>query len=145
MFEQELRAYCREAERALACDKPHREAFRRFIEKSAREYQSERPDATFDELRALLGDPRDAAALFMDTLPPGTAEEWRKKETRRKNAARLIVGVLIAALMALLVFFCTNKGVFFVKTTIIDYGETYEDDVSQVPTIPPVEQREVEN
>lgn len=98
MFEQELRAYCREAERALACDKPHREEFRRFIEKSAREYQSERPDANFDELRALLGDPRDAAALFMDTLPPGTAEEWQRKTRRRRRLAALAVALVVAAL-----------------------------------------------
>ena len=50
--------------------------------------------------RNILGSPEDAAAAFMETLPPGTAEHWagvRKRRLRLVVAAVCLVFALRGA------------------------------------------------
>ena len=75
MYEQEIKSYCPQAQKYLACEKKQRDRFDRLIADSANEFLKESPGSTFEELRAVLGEPQEAAALYMESLPAGTARQ----------------------------------------------------------------------
>ena len=62
MYEQEIKSYCHQAQKYLACEKKQRDRFDRLIADSANEFLKESPGSTFEELRAVLGEPQEAAA-----------------------------------------------------------------------------------
>lgn len=122
MFERELSAYCAEAERSLQCSKAQKQKFRRHIWDCAQDYLTEQPGADFDEVRGMLGEPQEAAALYMDTLPGDTALRWQ--QARRIRRVLLIAALALAAavLAGSLLYLDRSSGLVIIntKTTYID-------------------------
>lgn len=129
MFERELNAYCAEAERFLQCGRADQKRFRRHIRDCAQDYLNEQPGAAFDEVRRMLGEPQEAAALFMDTLPEGTVQRWRKARRHRRRLPILVLALAIALLAGLLILRWRARAAVLVttETTITDYGESYDE------------------
>ena len=97
MDEKELKQYCRRAKKHLFCGAGERAQFEQYITQCARDFLGEHPQATFEDLEAALGTPEQAAASFMETLPPGTVEQYRKK--RRIRLGIMTGGVVLAFLL----------------------------------------------
>ncbi|MDD4850379.1 MAG: hypothetical protein PHO10_06730 [Gemmiger sp.] len=135
MYEKELNEYWNQVEKHLACGKPQREELRRYIEKNVQDTLAEQPNISFAEMESLLGSPKDAAADFMETLPPDTAQEWEKQKHRRKRVTIAVVGVVAALLLGLVIYYYAIKGVAIVKTSTLvvslEEGMPY-------PTLPPI-------
>lgn len=129
MFERELNAYCAEAERFLQCGRADQKRFRRHIRDCTQDYLNEQPGAAFDEVRGMLGEPQEAAALFMDTLPEGTVQRWRKARRHRRRLPILVLALAIALLAGLLIRRWRARAAVLVttETTITDYGESYDE------------------
>ena len=134
MYEKELKAYCRRATAKLHCSRAQRAAFKAQVYAGAQDFLAEQPDAPFAQVQAVLGAPEEAAAAYMESLPPGTAERWRKRQ-------RTLLITLVAAALALAIavgVLWYTKGIFIIntKTTIIDSGEISES--FEFPTSPPI-------
>ena len=64
----------------------------------------------------MLGSPEDAAAAFMETLPPGTAEHWAGVRKRRLRLVVAAVCLVFALLVGVIAFFWTTHGVVLIET-----------------------------
>ena len=107
-----------------------------YIAQCARDFLEECPQATLEDLEAALGTPEQAAASFMETLPPDTVEQYRKK--RRIRLGIMTGGVVLAFLLMVgvlvYVWKANNTIVITVETTIgyLEEGEPF-------PTARPLE------
>lgn len=125
MFDKDLNSYLRAANRALPCGAA-RTAFARYVNEVAQDVLRNDPGADFAAVTEQLGPtPRQAAADFVDSQPPETQARWEAAGRRRKRMIWLAVGLVIAVLAAIAVFFIATKGVLVVntETTYIDLGD----------------------
>ena len=83
----------------------------------------------------MLGSPKDAAELYMSTLPHGTAERWERRRRRFHHLCTAAVCSLLAILIGLVVFFINTDGIVIIKTSDTI---TYLDEGQPVPTPHPV-------
>jgi len=101
-----------------------------FILQKIRE---EQPEITADEIREFLGEPRDVARMFLDTLDPVRVERYRK---RKKWFIRLLIGVLTVALCGALYaayyFLTTPQCIYEQVTYIYESREASPDDPKAV-------------
>lgn len=126
MFEKELQAYLKEAAPALPCAEA-RSAFAAYVRGVAREVCGETTDADFSPVAVQLGSrPGQAARDFVDSQSPQTLARWNVAAHNRKFRLRLVVGLVIAVLASVILFFVATKGVMVVtrETTIINWGDT---------------------
>ena len=126
MFDKDLNSYLRTANRALPCGAA-RTAFARYVSEVAQDVLRNDPGADFAAVTEQLGPtPRQAAEDFLESQPPETLARWEAEGRRRKRMICLAVGLVIAALAAIVIFFIVTKGVMVVntKTTYIDFGDT---------------------
>lgn len=136
MDEKELKQYCRRAKKHLFCGAEERAQFEQYIAQCARDFLEECPQATLEDLEAALDTPEQAAASFMETLPPDTVEQYRKK--RRIRLGIMTGGVVLAFLLMVgvlvYVWKANNTIVITVETTIgyLEEGEPF-------PTARPLE------
>lgn len=136
MYERDVKQYCRRASSLLTCSRAQRQAFDRLIARSVQDYLQEQPDASWPEVEQMLGSPEDAAAAFMETLPPGTAEHWVGVRKRRLRLVVAAVCLVFALMVGVIAFFWTTHGVALIETqtTIV-----YEPSGSPFTTAPPLE------
>lgn len=126
MFEKERDAFLKAAHPALPCAEA-RSAFARYVGEVAQDVLTNAPGTDFSAVAAQLGPtPRQAAADFVDSQPPETQARWAAAGKRQRRTARLAVGLVIAVLVAVAVFFLVTEGVLVVntETTYIDFGDT---------------------
>ena len=125
MFDKDLNSYLRTANTALPCGAA-RTAFARYVSEVAQDVLRNDPGADFAAVTEQLGPtPRQAAEDFVDSQPPETQARWEAAGRRRKRMIWLAVGLVIAVLAAVAVFFLLTKGVLVVntETTYIDLGD----------------------
>ena len=125
MFDKDLNRYLRTANRALPCGAA-RTAFARYVNEVAQDVLRNDPGADFAAVTEQLGPtPRQVAEDFVDSQPPETQARWEATGRRRKRMIWLAVGLVIAVLAAIAVFFIATKGVLVVntETTYIDLGD----------------------
>lgn len=96
---RELKPYLRQVARALYCPRGQRAQFLGDLERMAADFLSGKSDATAQEVREFLGDPRELAQSYLDTLEPETVEGYRKKR-------RVIQYCLIGLGVAVVLFAC---------------------------------------
>lgn len=126
MFEKERDAFLKAARQALPCPEA-RSAFARYVSEVAQDVLTNVPGVDFAAVAAQLGPtPRQAAADFVDSQPSETQARWAAAGKRKRRTARLAVGLVIAVLVAVAVFFLVTEGVLVVntETTYIDFGDT---------------------
>lgn len=124
MYERDVKQYCRRAGSLLSCSRAQRQAFDRLIARSVQDYLQEQPDASWPEIEQMLGSPEDAAAAFMETLPPGTAEHWADVRKRRLRLVVAAVCLVFALLVGVIAFFWTTHGVVLIETQTTIVYET---------------------
>ncbi len=125
MFDKDLNSYLRTANTALPCGAA-RTAFARYVSEVTQDVLRNDPGADFAAVTEQLGPtPRQAAEDFADSQPPETQARWEAAGRRRKRMIWLAVGLVIAVLAAIAVFFIATKGVLVVntETTYIDLGD----------------------
>lgn len=133
MYEREVKDYCRRAGSLLACGRAQRQRFDHLTRQSVQDYLQEAPDAPWPEVEQVLGSPAEAAGAFMETLPPGAAEQWAAAHKRRQRLAVVFVGLVLVLLAGIVVFFFATKGVVIIETEKTIY---YLDDSSSMPPLP---------
>jgi len=111
MYEKELKHYYREAKPYLFCNKPYRKEFERYIADSAHDFLADKPDASFWELRCMLGEPEEAAGFFMDSLPTGTATHFKRIRRRIRCLVNVLMGTLFLVLFAVVFAFLIKDGI----------------------------------
>ncbi len=94
-MEQVLEQYCQQLNALLPCPPEDAKRCIADVRQSAKRLREEQPEITADEIREFLGEPRDVARMFLDTLDPVRVERYRK---RKKWFIRLLIGVLTVAL-----------------------------------------------
>lgn len=88
--------YFRRLNRFLNCPKILREPFLHQTRQMAEDFVQGKPDATAQEVADFLGDPRELAQGFLETLEPEVLERHQK---RKKLFWVGLVAVLAAALV----------------------------------------------
>ena len=73
-----LSNYYNSLERLLKCPKEQRGRFLEQTRRMAEDYMQGNPDATPQEVTDFLGDPRELAREFLDTLDPELLERYQK-------------------------------------------------------------------
>lgn len=136
MYEREVKDYCRRAGSLLACGRAQRQRFDRLTRQSVQDYLQEAPDAPWPEVEQVLGSPAEAAGAFMETLPPGAAEQWAGAHRRRLRLTAAAVCLAFALLVGVVVFYFVTKGVVIIETQKTIY---YLDEDASMPSLPDLE------
>ena len=111
----------------LDCPRALRRPFLRRTRQMAEDFVQEKPNAGVEDVADYLGDPRELAQGFLETLDPEMLERYHRQ---KKLLLRGCIALLAVALVAVSVF-----GIFFKKTpvnlemteTIVIYGDlTYK-------------------
>lgn len=123
----DMSGYLHSLESFLDCPKTTRRPFLDRTRRMIQDFIQSKPDATSQEVANFLGDPRELAQGFLETLDPEMLERYHR---RKKFLLRGCIALLAVALVAVSVF-----GIFFKKTpvnlemteTIVIYGDlTYK-------------------
>ena len=94
---KELLQYHRQVRKALDCPKPMRDRFLADARRMTDNFFAENPGATMGELQSAIGKPNQLAAMFLDSVDSDTVDRYRKRKSRVK---RLAVMMLAAAFVA---------------------------------------------
>lgn len=134
MYERELKAYCKQVEKHLPGGAEHRAAYQAYLLDSAEEILHDTPVASFDELQTALGTPEEIAEAYQSTLPPEQLAAWAAQQKRRKHLMVGLIGLILAVLAGLVVYYYVVRGVVVVEQTTIIYPEGAYSDASEIPT-----------
>jgi len=95
---RELKLYYKEVTRHLHCARNMRKNFIAETQRMAEDYAASNPDATFPQLKEFLGDPKDLAETFNQTLSPEHIVQYRK----RRICIRIsMIAILVAVVVAI--------------------------------------------
>lgn len=97
-MEQQMEQYCRKVRTFLQC--PPADARRCIddVQRTAERLRQEAPEISQDEIEDFLGEPKEVARMFQDTLDPVRVDRYRR---RRKLLFRaLISGLALFATIA---------------------------------------------
>lgn len=97
----ELLNYRRQVGKNLNCPKPMRDKFLIDTKRMTDDFLAENPGATLDELQSAIGEPDALAAMFLEGADSDAVERYRKRKSRMK---RLAVILLAAAFVAVTAF-----------------------------------------
>lgn len=124
MFEKELRIYLKSAASSLPCSEA-KKLFADYVYSVSQDICSANMEKDFSSVLAQLGtDPQQTAHDFIESQPQKTIAKWNAAACRRNFLLKLAVGLTIAAMTVLVVFFVVTKGVWIIntKTTYTDVG-----------------------
>lgn len=93
-----IERYLRDVGKALPCVRRTRRAMMEGLRQELAEFAESAPDAPFETLCEMFGDPETAASQLLDGV-----DEAELRRTRNKK--RVLIGVCIAACAAIAVFF----------------------------------------
>ena len=130
---QVLEQYCQQLNALLPCPPEDAKRCIADVRQSAKRLREEQPEITADEIREFLGEPRDVARMFLDTLDPVRVERYRR---RKKRFIRLLIGVLTVALCGAL-----YAAYYFLTTPQCVYTEEFY--VSEPQELPPDDPRAI--
>lgn len=123
-MEQQMEQYCRKVKTFLQC--PPADARRCIddVQRTAERLRQEAPGISQDEIEDFLGEPKEVARMFQDTLDPVQVDRFRR---RRKLLFGVLIGVLLVGLLGALYtayyFIVTPQCTY---TEIIHIGEPYQ-------------------
>ena len=130
---QVLEQYCQQLNALLPCPPEDAKRCIADVRQSAKRLREEQPEITADEIKEFLGEPRDVARMFLDTLDPVRVERYRR---RKKRFIRLLIGVLTVALCGAL-----YAAYYFLTTPQCVYTEEFY--VSEPQELPPDDPRAI--
>lgn len=97
----DMSSYFHSLEHFLDCPKTARRPFLDRTRQMVSDFIQNKPDATFQEVADFLGDPKELARGFLDTLDPDMLEHYHR---RKKLLHWGCVAVLAVALVAVTVW-----------------------------------------
>lgn len=96
-----LKEYARRLEHALNCPRPQRLYFLSEAGRMAEDFRQGHPTATPQEVCAFLGDPKELALTFLESLDP---EELRRYRTKQRNIRWGLTILAVVVTLLLCVF-----------------------------------------
>ncbi len=109
-----LDKYCRKLKRELCCPRKLKNGFVRDARRMAEDFIKGNPGVSFDEVKRLLGEPRELAGYFMQTLDPAVISR-HKRNTRAAAVTAVSFALLIAAACMAFTVYASNER----KTAVI--------------------------
>ena len=123
-MEQQMEQYCRKVKVFLRC--PPADASRCIadVRRTAEQLRQEAPEISQDEIEEFLGEPKEVARMFQDTLDPVRVEWYHR---RKRLLLGLLVGVLLLGVLGALYFaYCVREKLQFTYTETFYIGEEVE-------------------
>lgn len=117
-----LKGYYRQLERSLNCPRPQRLYFLSQASLMVEDYLQGNPKATPEEVCAFLGDPKDLARAFLESLDPDLLRQY---QTKRKNAKWYLIlfSAVSILFLCILSFYLLNRPMKMqVADTVTIYG-----------------------
>lgn len=115
--------YFRTLERLLDCPNSLRKSFLSQTRRMAEDFVQGMPDATVQEVSDYLGDPRELAQGFLETLDQDMLERYHR---RKKFLLRGCIVVLAVALAAAIVWglrLWNTQSIEIIETTTVIYHD----------------------
>ncbi len=132
-MDKQLKEYYKQIEKALDCPKDMRESFLRETKKMAEDFLAEKPDATFDEVKNFIGEPRELAITFEKSSDRELIEAYRKRKQFIKRALIALAAVIFIAVVAFSIYAANIRmnAVITREDTIIIYEDGSSEIISQ--------------
>ena len=123
-MEQQMEQYCRKVKAFLRCPTADAKRCIADVRRTAMRLRQEAPEITPEEIEGFLGEPKEVARMFQDTLDPVRVERYRR---RKKLLLGLLVGVLLLGVLGALYFaYCVREKLQFTYTETFYIGEEVE-------------------
>ena len=129
-MDKQLKEYYKQIEKALDCPKDTRESFLRETKKMAEDFLAEKPDATFDEVKNFIGEPRELAITFEKSADMELIEAYRKRKLFIKRALIALFVLIFIAVVAVTIYVANYR--MNVVITREDTIIIYEDGESEI-------------
>lgn len=129
-MDKQLKEYYKQIEKALDCPKDMRESFLRETKKMAEDFLVEKPDATFDEVKNFIGEPRELAITFEKSADMELIEAYRKRKLFIKRALIALFVLIFIAAVAVTIYVANYR--MNVVITREDTIIIYEDGESEI-------------
>ncbi|MGI6463273.1 MAG: hypothetical protein ACOX04_06635 [Candidatus Scatomorpha sp.] len=129
-MDKQLKEYYKQIEKALDCPKDMRESFLRETKKMAEDFLAEKPDATFDEVKNFIGEPRELAITFEKSADMELIEAYRKRKLFIKRALIALFVLIFIAAVAVTIYVANYR--MNVVITREDTIIIYEDGESEI-------------
>lgn len=129
-MDKQLKEYYKQIEKALDCPKDMRESFLRETKKMAEDFLAEKPDATFDEVKNFIGEPRELAITFEKSADMELIEAYRKRKQFIKRALIALFVLIFIAVVAVTIYVANYR--MNVVITREDTIIIYEDGESEI-------------
>ena len=124
----ELLRYHRQVKKELVCPRSMRDKFLADARRMTDDFISENPGATMAELKNAVGEPSQLAAMFLENADSNIVKGYRKRKSRLKRLAVILLAAALLAMTALAIYVINVKqnSVITQENTIIIY-ETREE------------------
>lgn len=129
-MDKQLKEYYKQIEKALDCPKDMRESFIRETKKMAEDFLAEKPDATFDEVKNFIGEPRELTKTFEQSAECEVIEAYRKRKLFIKRALIALFVLIFIAVIAVTIYVANYR--MNVVITREDTIIIYEDGESKI-------------
>jgi uncharacterized membrane protein YcjF (UPF0283 family) len=129
-MDKQLKEYYKQIEKALDCPKDMRESFLRETKKMAEDFLAEKPDATFDEVKNFIGEPRELAITFEKSADMELIEAYRKRKLFIKRALIALFVLIFIAVVAVTIYVANYR--MNIVITREDTIIIYEDGESEI-------------
>lgn len=123
----ELLRYHRQVKKELVCPRSMRDKFLADARRMTDDFISENPGATMAELKNAVGDPSQLAAMFLENADSNIVKGYRKRKSRLKRLAIILLVVALLAMTALAIYVINFKNAEFTKESTIIIYETREE------------------
>lgn len=121
-----LSNYYNSLERLLKCPKEQRGRFLEQTRRMAEDYMQGNPDATPQEGTDFLGDPRELAREFLDTLDPELLERYQKNRKIFRIGCVSVLAITLLIVSTLFAWRISLPAQMEVAETLTVYAETTE-------------------
>lgn len=126
---RDLTGYFRALKKQLVCPKPRQAQFLAKTESMIADFRQGNLNATEGDVIEFLGDPKDLAATFLETVEPETLHRYHVCRTWLRRGLVFCVALVICALSALCIHLKATQRVFPILTvteTLTIYPEVTE-------------------
>jgi hypothetical protein len=102
-----LRRYYKILRKTLICSRASKTRFIKETDAFVEDFLIDKPDATFEELSDLLGDPTVLSETFMETLDPAEIQHSKRMRSIRKILL-VVLPVMIIIFLVILIYYITK-------------------------------------
>ena len=93
-----LNGYFRKLTALLVCPNDRRKEFVAEAHRMADDYRQGNPDATEEEVIEFLGDPRELAQTYLETIDPAELDRYHTQRTWIRRGFALLIAIVICLL-----------------------------------------------